>query len=70
VVELPHDAKYNIEAYVNGDSKTINSVTGITDFPVGTKQGLTEIATLLGTEAENKIDYLNQEKNIKVKSIN
>lgn len=66
VVELPHDAKYNIEAYINGDSKTINSVTGITDYPVGTKQGLSEIAALLGTEAENKIDHMNQEKTIKV----
>lgn len=70
IVELPHDAKYNIESYINGDSKTINSVTGITDFPIGSKQGLSEIAALLGTEAENKIDHLNQEKTIKVEFSN
>lgn len=68
IVELQADAKFNIEAFIDGDSKIVSAVTGITDFPGDCKRNLSDIVALLGSEADNKIDQWNQEKTIKVKA--
>lgn len=66
LVELPEESKFNIESFINMDSKVINKVTGITEFPPDIKKSLSDIVGILGSEAESKIDHVTQDNTIKV----
>ena len=66
IVELPEESRSNIDAFINMDSKTINRVTGVTDFPINLKRSLSDVVTVLGTEAESKIDHVTTDNTIKV----
>lgn len=69
IVELPEESKFNIESFINMDSKVIGKVTGVTDFPLNLKKSLSEVVTILGTEAESKIDHITPDNTIKVTSL-
>jgi hypothetical protein len=66
LVELPEESRINIDSFINMDSKTINRVTGVTDFPINLKRNLSDVVTILGTEAESKIDHVTTDNTIKV----
>jgi hypothetical protein len=68
LVELPEESRANIDSFVRMDSKAIARVTGVTDFPLNLKRSLSEVVTILGTEAESKIDHITPDNTIKVPS--
>ncbi len=66
MVEVPEESKFNINSFINLDSNVINKVTGITDFPIDIKRNLGDVVTILGCEAESRIDHVTADKPIKV----
>lgn len=66
LVEVPEESKFNINSFINLDSNVINKVTGITDFPIDIKRNLGDVVTILGCEAESRIDHVTPDKPIKV----
>lgn len=66
LVEVPEESKFNINSFINLDSNVINKVTGITDFPIDIKRNLGDVVTILGCEAESRIDHVTTDKPIRV----
>lgn len=66
LVEVPEESKFNINSFVNIDANVISKVTGITDFPIDIKRNLGDVVTILGCEAESRIDHVTPDRPLKV----
>lgn len=66
---LPHldqETKTNIESYVDLNEAKVRENTGLQEFPANPKQGLGDIAAILGREGENKINHEVRDQTVKV----
>ena len=63
---MPEESKFNINSFVNIDANVISKVTGITDFPIDIKRNLGDVVTILGCEAESRIDHVTPDRPLKV----
>lgn len=64
--DLSEEAKANIQSYVELRQEVVQLNTGLSEFPANPKQGLGDIAAILGREGENKINHPVKDQTVKV----